>query len=98
LKRFAERFSEDIFTVTTADVQMFLDGLKLGKQSKKNFRTVLGTLFSFAEARGYLLKGSNPVLGTEEVKVKSNPPHFSTAAYTQISQIPSDASDFILLA
>ena len=70
--RFADRFAVDISTVTTADVQMFLDGLKLGKQSRKNFRTVLGTLFSFAEARGYLLKGSNPVFDTEEVKVKSN--------------------------
>ena len=72
LKRFADRFAVDISTVTTADAQMFLDGLKLGKQSRKNFRTVLGTLFSFAEARGYLLKGSNPVFDTEEVKVKSN--------------------------
>lgn len=72
LNRFADRFAVNISTVTTADVQMFLDGLKLGKQSKKNFRTVLGTLFSFAEARGYITKGCNPVSGTEEVKVKAN--------------------------
>lgn len=72
LNRFADRFAVDISTVTTADVQMFLDGLKLGRQSKKNFRTVIGTLFSFAEARGYICKGSNPVFDTEEVKVKSN--------------------------
>ena len=72
LNRFADRFAVDISTVTTADVQMFLDGLKLGKQSRKNFRTVIGTLFSFAEARGFICKGGNPVLGTEEVKVKSN--------------------------
>ena len=72
LNRFADRFAVDISTVATADVQMFLDGLKLGKQSRKNFRTVLGTLFSFAEARGFICKGGNPVFDTEEVKVKSN--------------------------
>ncbi|MEN9572428.1 MAG: hypothetical protein RL514_283 [Verrucomicrobiota bacterium] len=92
LKRFAERFTVDISTVTTADVQMFLDGLKLGKQSKKNFRTVLGTLFSFAEARGYLLKGSNPVLGTEEVKVKSNGGSIAIFAPDEIAKLLQSAT------
>jgi integrase len=55
----------DISTVTTADVQKWLDGLKLSPQSARNFRTVISTLFSFAEARGYIFKGSNPVEGTE---------------------------------
>ena len=67
LTRFAKAFSVDISTVTTGDVQRWLDGLKLGSQSVKNFRTVLYTLFEFAEARGYILKGSNPVVSTEAV-------------------------------
>jgi len=34
----------------------------------KNFRTVIGTLFSFAEARAYISKGSNPVESCEKPK------------------------------
>src|SRR5207302_1137342 len=51
----------------TGDVQRWLDGLKLAPQSAKNFRTVVGTLFGFAEARGYVFKGGNPVGDTERI-------------------------------
>jgi integrase len=71
LVRFAKSFSVNISSITTGDVQRWLDGLKLGTQSVKNFRTVLHTLFEFAEARGYVMKGGNPVTGTESIKVKS---------------------------
>ena len=67
LTRFAEAFAVDISTVTTADVQRWLDGLKLAPQSARNFRTVVGTLFSFAESRGYIFKGGNPVADTENI-------------------------------
>ena len=67
LTRFAEAFAVDISTVTTADVQKWLDGLKLAPQTAKNFRTVVGTLFSFAESRGYIFKGGNPVDDTEHI-------------------------------
>jgi integrase len=70
LTRFAKDFSSvDIYTIKTSDVQRWLDGLKLGAQSVKNFRTVLHTLFEFSETRGYIFKGGNPVVGTESVKV-----------------------------
>ena len=69
LTRFADKHSVEISSVTTGDLQRWLDGLKLGTQSVKNFRTVLHTLFEFAEARGYIFKGGNPVVGTESVKV-----------------------------
>jgi hypothetical protein len=62
LTRFAESFAVDVSTITTADVQRYLDGLKLSAQTAKNFRTVLHTLFSFAESRGYVFKGGNPVV------------------------------------
>lgn len=71
LNRFADAFAVDISNVTTADVQRWFDGLKLSAQSLKNFRTVLGTLFNFAEARGYILKGGNPIEGTEKVSGKN---------------------------
>ena len=41
LARFAKSFAVDISTVTTADVQRWLDSLKLAPQTAKNFRTVL---------------------------------------------------------
>ena len=69
LTRFASAYVVDISTITTGDVQRWLDGLKLGTQSVKNFRTVLHTLFEFAEARGYIFKDGNPVVGTERVEV-----------------------------
>jgi integrase len=68
LTRFAEEFAVDISTVTTPDVQKWLDNLKLSAQSARNFRTVLYTLFAFAEKRGYIFKGGNPVEGTEAIE------------------------------
>lgn len=67
LTRFANAFAVDISSVTTADVQRWLDGLKLAAQTARNFRTVLFTLFGFAESRGYILKGANPVASTEKI-------------------------------
>jgi integrase len=60
----------DISTITTADMQRWLDGLKLAPQTVKNFRRVCNTLFSFAEARGYIFKGGNPVEDVERIKAK----------------------------
>jgi integrase len=67
LNRFAEKFCVDISSLTTADVQNWLDGLSLSPRSTKNFRGALSTLFKFAEARHYIGKGANPVSGTEKV-------------------------------
>ncbi|MEW6160733.1 MAG: hypothetical protein AB1813_25155 [Verrucomicrobiota bacterium] len=67
LTRFADSFAVDISSVTTPDVQRWLDGLKVSPQTAKNFRTVLNTLFSFAESRGYIFKGGNPVQDTEAI-------------------------------
>ena len=68
LGRFADSFAVDISSVTTADVQRWLDALKLAPQTARNFRTVLFTLFAFAESRGFVLKGSNPVASTERIQ------------------------------
>jgi len=67
LNRFATSHAVDISTLSTADVQRWLDSLKLAPQTARNFRTVLYTLFSFAEKRSYILKGSNPVADTERI-------------------------------
>ena len=65
--RFAEAFKVGIADVTTPDVQAWLDGLKGSPRTAKNFRGTVGTLFSFAEARGFLVKGQNPVKNTERI-------------------------------
>jgi len=61
LHRFAAAFEVGISSVTRPEVQRWLNGLKTAPQTVKNFRTVIGTLFAFAERRGYTVKGSNPV-------------------------------------
>lgn len=65
--KFAADCKKDACNVTTADVQSWLDALKLKPQNYRNFRTVLHTLFAFAVARGYA--SDNPIEGIERVRV-----------------------------
>ena len=74
LARVAEAFKMDVARVTTADVQMWLDGMKAAPRSVKNFRAAASGLFKFAEARGYIAKGENPVAGTERIKIRNSEP------------------------
>jgi integrase len=67
LERFAGECRKQCSNVTTADIQEWLDGLKLSPQSYKNFRTVLHLLFAFCVARGY--SADNPVAGAESLKI-----------------------------
>jgi hypothetical protein len=69
LQRFANDCRKDACSVTTSDVQIWLDGLKLSSQSYNNFWRVLHLLFQFAVARGYA--ADNPVAATEKVKIKN---------------------------
>jgi integrase len=68
LGRFADAFKKDAGSVTTAEVQSWLDGLKLAPQSYVNFRRVLHLFFGFAVARGYAFE--NLVAGAERIKVR----------------------------
>lgn len=70
LGKFAEAFSVDIGSVTTADVQTWLDGMRKKPQTVSNYRRVVGGLFTFAERRGYIERGSNPVSFTEQPETK----------------------------
>jgi len=69
LRRFSDDCLKDANTVTTADIQSWLDGLELSTQSYNNFRRVVHLLFQFAVARGFA--ADNPVAGTEKVKIKN---------------------------
>lgn len=65
---FSQKFNRDISSISTGDVQQFLDGLKLAPKTKKNYRGILRVLFSFAEGYNYIIKGSNPVKDTRKIK------------------------------
>ena len=68
LGRFTKTFKKDACNVTTAEIQEWLDGLKLGAQSYTNFRRVVHALFEFAVARGYA--SENPVSAVENIKIR----------------------------
>ena len=72
LARIAASFAVNIDSVTTGDMQKWLDGMKGSPRSVMNFRSTAGTLFSFAAARGYIPKGENPVTSTERIKARNN--------------------------
>jgi integrase len=72
LAKVAEAFAVNIDSVTTGDVQKWLDGMTGSPRSVLNFRRITGTLFAFAESRGYIAKGENPVTGTEKIKARNN--------------------------
>ena len=56
LARFADAFGVPIATVTGAEINDWIAGLKLSGRSQINFRRVIATLFKFAKARKYLPK------------------------------------------
>lgn len=68
LSRFAGAFCKDACDVTTAEIQEWLDSLKLAPQSYANFRRVIHLFFEFAVARGYA--ADNPAAAVESVKVR----------------------------
>jgi integrase len=61
LGRFEDSFPRAISFVTSAEIEDFLRALKLTGRSRNNYRRAIGTLFYFAESRGYLPKGSAQV-------------------------------------
>ena len=79
LRRFAERFPGPLIEVTSGDIDDFLRGLRsveqdgaagavLSGKSRNNYRRAIGTLFHFAESRGYLPKGLDQVGGVALAK------------------------------
>lgn len=69
LSRFAEAFAVQIASVSTADLQSWLDGLKVAPRTLLNFRRAVSTLFSFASARGYVF--ANPAAATERPNTRN---------------------------
>ena len=53
-QRFAGAFRVPIASISTSDVEKFLDDVKGRPRTKKNYLTIIGTLLQFAKSRGYL--------------------------------------------
>jgi integrase len=69
LGRFAAAFEVNVADVRAADVQAWFDKLKVAPRTLLNFRRASLTLFEFAQARGYIGKGENPIAATEAVEL-----------------------------
>jgi integrase len=54
LTRFADKMPRPISEVSTVDIDRFLQSLGISARSQNNFRATIGTLFRFAQARGYV--------------------------------------------
>jgi integrase len=73
-RKLAEAFPGLCLTdLTTAELDKWLGGLKLGATTKNDMRRVLGTCGNWAEKRGHLLKGSSPFPGMVRYKETKEP-------------------------
>ncbi len=71
LNTLAKRFSMNVDMVRTPDLQAWFDGMDAAPRTVRNFRNHASTLFKFAESRGYIARGENPVTATERIKSKT---------------------------
>jgi integrase len=71
LGRISTAFNVEVSQVRADDVQKWLDGMKASPRSVKNFQGTANTLFKFAESRGYIAKGENPIAATQRIDVRN---------------------------
>jgi integrase len=71
LNTLAKRFLMNVAMVRTPDLQAWFDGMDAAPRTVRNFRNHASTLFKFAESRGYIARGENPVTATERIKSKT---------------------------
>jgi len=74
LDTFAKAFAVNVDSLTTTDMQAWLDGMKSAPRTVKNFRDTVNSLFKFAEARGYIVRGENPVTATQKIATRNSEP------------------------
>jgi integrase len=71
LTRFAARLQGHISDVTGSQIEDFLRALNVAPRTRNNFRCGIGTLFSFAQSRGYLPKGETEFDSVSKAKGKT---------------------------
>lgn len=84
LGRLAKAFHLDVDSVTTPPLQAWVEGMKLGPQTMRNFRTVLVGFFGFCRSRGWC--SGNPAEGLTVPSVQSDeePEVFSPAEFGRL--------------
>ncbi len=92
LDKFAEKFPCNIGSVTTADVQTWLDGLKLSSQSYANNRRVVHLLFEHGVARGYCM--DNAAAKVERPKIRNGEVEIFTPGETR-KLLAAASKDFL---
>jgi integrase len=75
LEKFCKAHNRPLLSITVADVEQFLDGLKAAARTRNNYRRNLTTVFQFASRRGYAPKNYDLMDGvakarTEEAEVE----------------------------
>lgn len=68
LNKVRATFAVNISSVATADLQSWFDSMRVAPETLRSMHKAVNTLMSFAESRGYIHKGSNPMRGTEPVR------------------------------
>jgi integrase len=71
LNKICEKFSVNVDTVTTGDLQLWFDRFDAAPRTIRNIRSAAAALFRFAESRCYIGKGDNPAIATEKIKAKN---------------------------
>jgi len=85
LGRFQTAFTMPLSRITNAQVQQWMDGLKLSAQSIRNYRTVLHLFFEHCVTRGYISPGTNPIAQTERLEIKDKEVQvFTPSAFAEI--------------
>ena len=69
LIKFCADYDRPLLTISTADIQAFLDNLDAAPQTRNNYRRLLNTLFQFAIHRGYAPKDHSVVEGVAKVRM-----------------------------
>jgi integrase len=73
LRKFVQDFGDrPIAGITVDELDNWLRALPYSPQSRTNYRTIIGLLFSYAESRGIIER--NPVLRTAKPKLVEGPP------------------------
>ncbi len=88
LKKFSTHFQVDLATVTTAQIQTWLDGQKLHAATQNNLRRVLHLFFAYCLRRGYC--SVNPVKHVEQRKEKQGNAEIYTPAELQTLLVHAD--------
>ncbi|HEY5233668.1 MAG TPA: site-specific integrase [Verrucomicrobiae bacterium] len=94
LNKLAEKFSVNVDTVTTGDLQLWFDRLDAAPRTVRNIRSAAAALFRFAEARCYIGKGDNPATATEKIKAK-NGDDVEIYSPDEVARLLAAASDSI---